>query len=115
MTILCMILQANKIDNISIIRHNQQEDNYDFIDIDKLSNNIVSYIDTSKSKSSPEKYNKYNILCDISFILSVFGNDFYTKIESINVKQDFEDLINAYVKLIENKKYLIDIRTQLKF
>lgn len=110
MTILCMILKANQINDMHIIRHNQQEDNFDIIDIDKLSNNLVDYI----NEKTGIKNNKYNVLCDISYLFTIFGNDFVPKVESINVKQDFEDLISIYIKILKEHKYLIDISKPIK-
>lgn len=97
------LLLSNRISNIKILRHNQQRNNYDVIDVDQLSNNIFKYINKSR------KLDKCNVIDDIVFILTIFGNDFLPKMESFDVKHDFDRIIDIYGEVLdEQKKYLIN-------
>jgi len=106
MTILCMLLNSNltekykKINNIKIMRYNQQKSIYDIINIDQLNENLYKYLKTKTTK----KIDKDNYIKDIVLLLTIFGNDFLPKIESLNVVYDFNLIIDKYIKiLIENK------------
>jgi len=116
MSLLCLLL-SNKFKNITIMRHNQQENNYDIIDVDALKKNIFNYVLNSikiKTKTNINtKLDSVSIIDDIVFILTIFGNDFLPKLESFNVKYDFDRIIDKYVKiLIDNKiTYIIDNKT----
>ena len=112
MTLLCLIL-SNKFKNISIMRHNQQDNNYDIINIDLLRKNIFDYVLNSiklATKNINIKITDTNVINDIVFILTIFGNDFLPKIESFNVKYDFNKIIDKYVKVISenNFEYVIN-------
>lgn len=111
MTLLCLIL-SNQFVNIKIIRHNQQQNNYDIIDIDHLRKNMFNYVLNSlqlKSKKGKISLSENSIISDLVFILTIFGNDFLPKLESFNVRYDFTRIIDKYVNFLkENKmKYII--------
>jgi 5'-3' exonuclease len=95
-----------KIETLKLLRHNQQKNSYDIIDIDKLGDNIYKYI----TKISSRQLEKSHVIDDIVFILTVFGNDFLPKIESLNVRYDFNKLIDKYVYSIQNfpDEYIIE-------
>lgn len=111
--IILGIIETNIIDNshIKILRFNAQEANYDIIDIDKLCSGIYEYIQNKVSNTVPNiLLDKKNVTNDISFIFTLFGNDFLPKMESIDVRNDFETLLECYCDFILNKtkfKYLI--------
>jgi len=111
MTLLCLIL-SNKFKNIKIIRHNQQENNYDIIDIDLLRKNMFNYVLNSlqlKVKKGKITLSDNSVISDLVFVLTIFGNDFLPKLESFSVRYDFTKIIDKYVNLLkENKmKYII--------
>jgi 5'-3' exonuclease len=108
MTLLCLIL-SNKINEITILRYNPQDSNYDVINIDTLKKNLCNYvINAINLKDVDVKLNSKNIIDDIVFILTIFGNDFLPKIESSNVKYDFTKIIDKYIKLLlKEKDYII--------
>jgi len=109
MSLLCLIL-SNYIKKITIMRFNQQQYNYDIIDIDLLKKNLFNYVSNSlKMIKKDMKLDQNNVINDIVFILTIFGNDFIPKIESFNVKYDFDRIIDKYVKLLkENGNYIIE-------
>jgi 5'-3' exonuclease len=108
MTLLCLLL-SNKIHNLFIIRHNQQQNNYDIVNVVTLRKNLCNYvINALNLKKVDIKLNCDNIIDDIVFVLTIFGNDFLPKIESVNVRTDFTKIIDKYIKLLENgKQYII--------
>jgi 5'-3' exonuclease len=103
-------LNNKRISKLSILRHNQQKGKYDVVDIDNLSSNIFEYVKTKLFDDYKlDNPIKDNIINDIVFILTIFGNDFLPKIEAFNVKYDFDRIINKYIDVLGNSKgkYLI--------
>lgn len=90
------IIKEKGMHDLIVIRHNQQKDHYDVINIPKLANNFVLFI---KNKVSFE-LDEGRALEDLVFIFSIFGNDFLPKLESFDVKNDFELIINKYIDFI---------------
>jgi 5'-3' exonuclease len=86
-----------RIYTLKMLRHNQQKDNYDIIDMDIFGDELYNYV---FSKIGNNKLNRGKIINDIVFIYTMFGNDFLPKIESINVKYDFFEIINIYSKIL---------------
>ena len=96
--------------NIKILRYNQQKDNYNIIMIDILRDNIFNYIHNSFKNGTKlnGKLDKYSIINDIVLLLTIFGNDFVPKIESFNVSQDFNKIIDKYIQTLNHlAKYFI--------
>lgn len=104
----CRISPTNdhKISNLKLLRYNQQQSIYNVVDIDKLSINIFTYVLKNIEDMTVVKD---HIINDIVFLLSIFGNDFIPKIESFNVKYDFNRIIDKYIELFKSKKdYIIN-------
>jgi len=109
-TLLGLLLNSvAKITNIKILRQNQQKKVYDVINIDILANNIFNYVENKTNKS-----NKNNIINDIVFALTIFGNDFVPKNNAFNVVYDFDKIINKYIEVIKNSDYLIKYDNRYK-
>ncbi len=51
MTLLCLLLN-NYFDSVKIIRHNQQQNNYDIVDTDLLRNNLYNYVNNASCWSN---------------------------------------------------------------
>ncbi|MBA42793.1 MAG: hypothetical protein CMF62_02150 [Magnetococcales bacterium] len=93
-----------RVTKLKVLRHNQQKNNYDVIDIDTLAENIYLYV----TKNTKIPTDKSRTIDDVVFIFTVFGNDFLPKVESINVKYDFDKLVDIYIDIYNSKKeYLI--------
>lgn len=109
MSLLCLIL-SSYIKKITIMRFNQQQYNYDIIDIDLLKKNLFNYVSNSlKIINKDMKLDQNSVINDIVFVLTIFGNDFIPKIESFNVKYDFDRIIDKYIRLLKEKKnYIIE-------
>lgn len=104
--LLCMILPVH---SIYMLRFNQQTLLYDIIDIHLLKDNISYYINNNPEYSK-EKFDIGNINNDIVCISTIFGNDFVPKIETLNVKRDFQTILDAYLKTLlklKDKNYYL--------
>lgn len=100
--LLCMLLPLN---DVRMLRYNQQTENYDMIMIEDLKKNISYFFNENK-----EGYDTMRISDDVVCISTLFGNDFVPKIETINVKRGFQDILDSYFNVLnDNKgKYLVE-------
>lgn len=109
MILLCMLLPVSIT---YMLRYNQQTFLYDIIDIHMLKDNIGYYINNNPEYSQ-EKFDIERISKDIVCISTLFGNDFVPKMETINVKRNFQNIMDAYLqallKLKDKGYYLIKI------
>jgi 5'-3' exonuclease len=115
MIILGIIIKnvLNNDSEIMILRFNQQTKEYDSIHINMLCDSIFEYV-VKFTNVLESELNKINITNDISFLFSLFGNDFVPKMESIDAKHDVQLIIDCYCStLISPKKisYIIFINT----
>lgn len=111
--LLCMLLPVKKL---YMLRHNQQASPlagtniYDLIDIRMLKSNISYYINNSPDYAK-ENFDIDRINYDIVCISSLFGNDFVPKIETLDVKKGFQNIMDAYlrslIKLKDKGYYLV--------
>lgn len=106
--LLCMLLPVT---HVFMIRHNQQTNFYDLIDIHLLKSNISYYINNNP-KYAKENFDIEKINKDIVFISTLFGNDFVPKIETLNVKRGFQNIMDKYLITLliykSNNTYLIN-------
>lgn len=101
--LLCILLPVK---NIYTLRYNQQDMAYDIIDIKSLKSNIGDYV----NNSAKEKFDINRINYDIVCISTLFGNDFVPKLVSLNVKQGFQHILEAYIKVLvkfKSKSYYL--------
>lgn len=101
---LLSLLISEKVGSIKLLRWDQQNHVLESIDIDKLK---VSFIDYLEEKSKNKIKNRQQVIDDIVFIFTMFGNDFLPKIESLSVKNDFTRLMDIYVNL-KNKPLIVN-------
>lgn len=100
--LLCMLLPVKKL---YMLRHNQQtsvtegRNVYDLIDIKMLKSNISFYIN-NHPEYAKEEFDVDRINYDIVCISTLFGNDFVPKIETLNVKKGFQNIMDAYLKTL---------------
>ena len=104
MILLALILK-NKNINRSIIRINIEKTDisnviFDIIDIEYLERSILSFFKNNKFKES--------IINDLTFIFTFFGDDFLPKMESINVKNDIELILNLYKILANRNSFILE-------
>jgi 5'-3' exonuclease len=101
--IILGIIMLNTINNdstMSILRFNQQSIEYDLVNINILCDSIYEYV-VKYAKINKKYYNKINITNDMCFIFTLFGNDFVPKMESIDVRNDIQSLIEVYCYNLE--------------
>uniref|UniRef100_A0A6C0LQT8 Xrn1 N-terminal domain-containing protein n=1 Tax=viral metagenome TaxID=1070528 RepID=A0A6C0LQT8_9ZZZZ len=91
--LLCMLLPVS---NIKMLRYNQQTFLYDLIDIKLLKENISYYINNNSQKKFDTNRINYDIVC----LSTLFGNDFVPKMETLNVKKGFQNIMDAYLKTL---------------
>ncbi len=113
--ILSMILHCNinnnAVSGLTMLRHNQQKNNYDFINIDLACKYLFNFV---VNKCPNLVLLQDSIIMDICFIFTIFGNDFVAKIESYEVNHFFEVIILKYLQVLNtifdehgNIQYLI--------
>lgn len=74
------------------------------IDIEKLKENFQLSLETVYDKS--ENINKYNILVDYNFLLSIVGNDFIPSLSYMKIKNGgLDTLIEIYKKIKEEEEF----------
>ena len=107
--LLTLIIKNNNIKQSYVLRNDQQKSN-------KIVKNIIDCVDSminiTRLKNIillqfDKKLNKTNIINDIIFIFTFFGDDFLHKLESINVKEDIKFLTEKYSSFILSKKYIL--------
>lgn len=102
--ILMSLLQHNT--NITILRFDQQKStspnnfHFDMININNLYDSILDYY-------------KDDIINDIVFIFTFFGNDFLPKLQSFNANLDIQLIIDSYKDFHQTYKKCIIIKNQL--
>ena len=99
--LLCLLLHSN---NLFMYRYNQQSSKqlkthiFNIINIDKLANILEEHVKNNILNSEKkQKLTKKEIINDIVFIFSLFGDDFLPRLESINTNGDFQLLIYTYI------------------
>merc|ERR1712146_668421 len=92
-----------------VLRNDQQRsenitntiDSYYYItDINKLEDMIYKYMNNSD-------LNKLNVIDDIVFIFTIFGDDFLHKIDSFDVRNDINLILDIYKQFISEKNYIL--------
>ena len=106
--LLSMILKNKTLKKI-VLRNDQQKsekiDNtidsfYDITDINKLEDMIYEYMNNSE-------LNRSNVINDIVFIFTIFGDDFLHKIDSFDVRNDINLILNIYKNFINEDRYIL--------
>lgn len=109
-TIILGMITLNILNNnssIDIIRPNNCKE-YIYVNINKLCDNLYDHL-CNIGRLNKQLYNKNDIINDISFMFTLFGNDFIPKLESIDIRNDIDTLMIAYCNCMRKtkKKYLI--------
>lgn len=107
-TIILGIIIQNQLNNnskVTILRHNQQTKEYDSVDIDTICNNIFEYV---KKLYGPDiitsHITKNTVTNDVAFLFTLFGNDFISKVESIDVRNDINTILDIYCNVIKRSQ-----------
>jgi 5'-3' exonuclease len=102
--VILSIILANKKTNshFYMLHYEQNKLEYTIIDINKLIENIYSYINDKVGNHIKGKLDINNITDDIAVLFSMFGNDFIPRIESLDVRKDFMIIINKYCDILDD-------------
>lgn len=105
--VIILLLMMNV--NVIMLRYDQQESSernpvYSTVDINQFKTILYDYV----SNKTTKKLNKINVIMDIVFILTVFGDDFLPKLETVRVNTDINLLIDHYVFIVLNYGYICD-------
>ncbi len=100
--ILSMLLETDimahkAVNGITMLRHNQQTNSYEHINIGLAAKHLHEYVQ-QKAKLVLSKDNAIHDLC---FIFTLFGNDFVPKIVSYDVGYFFEFIIDVYIATLK--------------
>jgi len=98
-----------------VVRRDQQKNHYDYVDSTKVVNNIVEFINTIVDKDKI-KNNIVDVVNDICFAITLFGNDFVPRIQTINISVHIDLILEKYGIILNKlnkkfpscKRYLID-------
>jgi len=110
MIILLMMLDHK----LTLLRYDQQKSKldsdfngklYNILDVNNFSNILLEHI---KSKVKYFTFEKRNIINDIVFLLTIFGDDFLPKLEPLTVSSDIFILIDYYIVNNINYGYLLE-------
>lgn len=131
--ILLLLLSAikNPTFKITMLRFDQmnsRKDNmiYDVININHFQNILIDYIKTKDSlhHALHDIKHDHNLIADIVFILTVFGDDFLPKLETVRVNMDISIILDFYALILgkynyiltkKNNIYMINTNTLLEF
>jgi 5'-3' exonuclease len=97
--------------NVLMLRYDQQKSTekmpiYSTVDINKFKKILYEYVSNKMKK----EVNKKNIIMDIVFILTVFGDDFLPKLETVRVNTDILLLIDHYILIILKYGYILQLK-----
>jgi len=102
--ILGMILWSNNNCNLKILRYDQNTEILNIIYINHLIDYLVSYFEEKINK----KIDKYRYIKDLTFIFTIFGNDFLPRIEEIQINMDFYLVLDAYIINYVDNDYMLN-------
>jgi 5'-3' exonuclease len=116
LTIIKNIISIKKdinLNKINILKHsgirNNVENQYIFVDITQFEINIKNKINIFGILDLDINYKNY--LIDIAYIIILFGNDYLSKIEGLQIRYNFDLVIEMYLKTIMDMNYvnLVDL------
>ena len=106
MILLAMMINDN-FSSLRILKHDQQEDKFDVVDVDLFNRNLLGYV---RERVGDKELVSRAVIDDIVCILTVFGDDFLPKVESFNVRFDFAKVIDIYIDaVLGDDVYLIEM------
>lgn len=111
--VILLSMVSKNSDHISILKYDQNLDQMFSINIQSLKQSIYSYclerIDGSNYQENISELSVKNLVKDVVFVFTIFGNDFLPKGESIQTNLDFLFLIDMYlINLIDNGHLISD-------
>lgn len=102
--VILLSMISEKSNNINILKYDNNTNILYLINIKKLKNSIFKYCKNRCKKN----INVNNLINDIVFIFTIFGNDFIPHLECINTNYDFLLLIDLYLINYIDQDYIIN-------
>ena len=90
------LFKTNINNTFNLIRHNQTYNEIENISICDLRNNLLTIVEYKMNNFRKYNHNKNNIIDDIIGLFTFFGNDFLPKIESLNIKNGINVILDIY-------------------
>ena len=95
---------------VIMLRYDQQkstkkEPYYSIVDINKFKDILNKFI--SDKINIKKKFDKKRIIMDIIFILTIFGDDFLPKLETVRVNTDINLILDHYIYILTKYGYLL--------
>jgi 5'-3' exonuclease len=99
---MILLLSMLSIKNLILFRHDQKQSGninneynyvYNYLDVNRFKDLLINYV---KSKKIID-FDNQQIINDIIYIFTLFGNDFLPKMESLKVEMDIFILIDYYL------------------
>lgn len=111
--IILLLMKSIEDININMLRYDQQLSTYlnpiyNLVDIDHFKNILFDYI---QSKTNI-KLDKSKVIMDLVFLLTVFGDDFLPKLETVRVHLDINILLTFYVVNLIRFGYILSKETK---
>ena len=91
------------------VKSTKDEPIYDVININHFQNILIDYIKTKMKNhdTNHDVKHDHNLIADIVFILTVFGDDFLPKLETVRVSMDISIILDFYALILGKYKYML--------
>ncbi len=114
--IILLLLKSVENLDIFMLRYDQQLSTYDLpvyslIDINHFKNILFELIQSKIEK----KLDINNVIMDLVYILTVFGDDFLPKLETLRVNTDIKLILDHYIVNLIKNGYIIDSSNKSKY
>ena len=103
--VILLSMISKRSNDIVVIKHDQQTELLSMIYINKLKESIYLYCKERLNNVNNLEIN--NIINDIVYIFTVFGNDFLPRCEAIQTNLDFLFLIDIYLIILIDNGYML--------
>ena len=105
--VILLSMISKRSDQITIFKFEQQTNLLSVINIELLKQSIFIYCKDRLINTKLNDININNIINDIVFIFTIFGNDFLPRCEAIQTNQDFLFLIDLYLIILIDNGYML--------
>ena len=113
--VLLSALMMNILNNMStfyVIHYDKNavgNERVDIINVKSFVDNLYNYFKSIRNEySNMRKYNRLNVMNDILYTFTIFGNDFLPRLESISAKNHSKLIINIYYNVLQfNERNLV--------
>jgi 5'-3' exonuclease len=116
---MILLLSMLSIKNLILFRHDQKQSGninneynyvYNYLDVNRFKDLLINYV---KSKKIID-FDNQQIINDIIYVFTLFGNDFLPKMESLKVEMDIFILIDYYlITFTTDNQYILTKQNNL--